>query len=109
MTPAKRPLKCNQFTTYKGHAGVAQRLKCLHDIQGLSWPKIAALEEFQGIPHSTLANIAKTGIVPKKWRHRFAGVGAVDNRQRISIHKENMESAAATIVRHIKPRAGSKS
>jgi hypothetical protein len=29
----------------------------------------------------------------------------VDDRPRISIHKENMESAAATIINHIKPRS----
>ena len=33
-----------------------------------------------------------------------SGVCAVNDRPRISIHEENMKSAAATIVKHVKPR-----
>jgi hypothetical protein len=94
----KRGTSKNGFIiAYGGHVGVSKRLKALHDIHGLSWPAISRLEDFKGIPPSTLNDIAKSGIVPKKWRHRFPGVGAVDNRPRRAIHLENMESAANTI------------
>lgn len=64
---------------------------------------MAALEKYQGIPHSTLSCIAKIGMVLKKCRPRFPGVVAIDNRLRITIHKESMESAATTIIKHVKP------
>lgn len=66
-------------------------------------PHTATLQDFQGIPHSTLANIPKTGVVPNKCRLRFPGVGAIDDRPRITIRKENMESSATTIIKPVKP------
>lgn len=93
-----------QNIAYEGHKGVQERLRSLYDVYELSWPVIAALDEFAGIPFSTLRDIYKTGIVPKKWRHRFPGVGAVDDRPRISIHKENMHSAAQTIFKNLHPQ-----
>ncbi|MHC4749236.1 MAG: hypothetical protein ACYTFW_05115 [Planctomycetota bacterium] len=83
--------------TYAGHAGASKRLKCLHDTYSLSWPAIAALDEYAGIPPSTLRDIAKKGIVPVKWRHRFPGVGAIDDRPRRAVNLDNMQSTANTI------------
>jgi len=37
------------------------------------------------------------------WCRRFPGVGAIDDRPRITIHKENMQAAAETIINHVKP------
>lgn len=53
---------------------VRERLNHLHDTVGLSWRKIAALDEFTnkdgvGIPPGTLCAIAK-GREPKKNEHR---------------------------------------
>jgi hypothetical protein len=48
---------------------VQERLNCLHEIGGLSWRRIAALEEYEGIPPGTLNAIAK-GREPKKLEHR---------------------------------------
>lgn len=41
------------------------RLNRLHDTQGLSWRKIAAMRQFSAIPHSTLRAIAVEGREPK--------------------------------------------
>ena len=92
---------------FKRHSDVADLLNQLHDYYELSWPKIADLPSINPpdqdqIPISTLAAIAHNKIVPKKWRSRF-GVGAIDNRQRISISKTRMESAAKSIKRNIDP------
>lgn len=46
-----------------------ERLSRLHDIGGLSWRKIAALDEYKGIPPGTLCAIAK-GREPKNNEHR---------------------------------------
>lgn len=94
-----------QNHAFKGHEGVQERLSTLHDCYDLSWPQIATLIEYQTIPISTLARIAKTGIVPKKHRHKFPSVGAVDDRNRVTINADDINSAAASIVRHIKPRS----
>ena len=100
-----KPPQPPAFHAFTGHKGVQERLNALHDCYGLSWPQIATLVEFQTIPISTLARIAKTGIVPKKHRHKFPGVGAVDDRNRVTINADDINSAAASIVRHIKPRS----
>lgn len=92
---------------FKGHKDVAERLRILHEYYEMSWPAIARLEEFQGppgddpIPASTLANIAETKKVPKKWRYKF-NLGAVDDRPRVTVHMHNTTSGATTINRHIK-------
>jgi len=95
---------------FKGHSEVAFLLKQLHRYYDLSWPKIANLPAInppglEKIPIATLVKISNTGVVPQKWRDHFLGVRAVDNRPRIAIHKEDMESAAETIVKHIKPES----
>ena len=87
---------------FSDHGEVADLLNHLHDYYDLSWPKIAELPtinppERRKIPIATLARIARTRVVPKKWRHRFRGIGPVDNRPRRAIHTENMKSAAETI------------
>lgn len=48
-----------------------QRLKSLRDTSMLSWRQIASQGEFEGIPAGTLATIAKTGKIPKKYRSVF--------------------------------------
>lgn len=91
---------------FESHKEVSELLNQLHDYYDLSWPKIAKLPAINPpgadqIPFSTLANIAKTGIVPAKWRDHFSGVGAVDSRDRITIRKDNMKSSARTITKHL--------
>jgi hypothetical protein len=48
---------------------IQARLNRLHDSGSLSWRKIAALPDYQGIPAGTLCAIAK-GREPKKKEHR---------------------------------------
>jgi hypothetical protein len=48
---------------------IVTRLNHLHDSQSLSWRKISARSEYQGIPAGTLCAIAK-GREPKKIKHR---------------------------------------
>lgn len=93
---------------FADHKAVKDLLIQLHDYYDLSWPQIAALPSINPpgeneIPFSTLAKIARIGIVPEKWRSRFPGVGAIDNRPRISIHKINMRSASQTIINNLTP------
>jgi len=97
MTPETK-----KTISYTGHKDATERLRLLHEYYELSWPQIARLEEYQGIPPSSLAKMAKSEIIMKKWRHRFPGVGAVDNRPRVAVHMHNTDSGARTINRHIK-------
>lgn len=94
---------------FSSHEDAAWFLNHLHDYHDLSWPKIAQLPSInppgeEPIPISTLANIAETGIVPKKWRPRFPGVKAIDKRQRISISKNEMQKAKLTIINNLEPK-----
>jgi hypothetical protein len=43
---------------------VRRRLIVLHDIYGLSWRKIAEIDEYKGIPFGTLCAIAKGYLIP---------------------------------------------
>jgi len=93
---------------YRDHGDAAHLLNTLHDYYNLSWPKIATLPTINPpgrdpIPVATLARIAETGIVPKKWRGHFPGVRAIDKRKRISISKTDMRKAANTIRNNIEP------
>ena len=87
--------------SFQGHEGVQQRLRVLREYYELSWPVIAALSEFQGIPPATLQRIKQTGVVPKKHRDKFEGVGAVDNRNRGAVNFDNMQSTANTLNKNI--------
>jgi hypothetical protein len=49
---------------------IQDELKRLHDTQGLSWRKIAALDAYSGIPAGTLCSIAKNGREPKNKKYR---------------------------------------
>lgn len=46
---------------------VSKAIKRLHDIQGLSYRKIALMPKYFPIPSGTIQSIATTGHVPKKW------------------------------------------
>ena len=48
---------------------IRERLKHLHDTQALSWRKIAALDDYRGIPAGSLCSIAG-GREPKSLDHR---------------------------------------
>lgn len=50
---------------------VRERLNELHDTYGLSWRKIASLDDYSGISAGTLCAIAKGYPVPKKWHAHF--------------------------------------
>lgn len=50
---------------------VQERLKVLHDTHGLSWRKIAALDEFAPIPAGTLCAVYNGEPVPHRWRARL--------------------------------------
>lgn len=87
------------------HAQVKELLNQLHDYYSLSWHKIAELPAINPpgedpIPFSTLIKIVNSRKVPLKWRARF-GIGAIDNRPRTMIHKENMRSTAQTLKNHV--------
>lgn len=43
----------------------AQRLNCLHDKEGMTWRKIAAMKEYRGIPAGSLCSFAKGNWEPK--------------------------------------------
>lgn len=84
--------------------GARLRLKWLHDVQGLSWRKIARRGEYSGVSHSTLRDIS-SGAEPstetcrlldirKTDRHRLhyeAGRGEEGEQKREEIKRE-MES-----------------
>lgn len=46
-------------------------MKYLHMVDKIPWRKIAVLEPYRGMPPGTLASIAKTGNVPRKWLRRL--------------------------------------
>ena len=48
---------------------IRARLNYLHDIEDKSWRKIAALDEYRGIPAGSLCSYAK-GRIPKNPEHR---------------------------------------
>lgn len=50
---------------------VSSELNRLHDTYGLSWRKIAVLDDYRGIPPGTLSSIAKGKPVPHKWLHQL--------------------------------------
>lgn len=50
---------------------VSKALSELHDTSGLSWRKIAKMDDYSGIPAGTLAAIAKGYPIPRKWHHRL--------------------------------------
>jgi len=70
--------------TFTDYEGIASALKSLHDTDGLSWPKIAALDE-NGPPPGTLHRIANDGYEPKKWREYF-GLPVLDVAPVCSVH-----------------------
>lgn len=110
------------------------RLQELHGSAGLSWRKIAALPEFAPLPPGTLCSWAKTGKLPRRWYARFGLVAYVPaplcavhgivhcydcetqivkpahkpkpkpRQPRISIRLDDPDSAARTILSHM--RAG---
>ena len=47
-----------------------ERLKKLHDIDGLSWRQIAQLPEYLGVPHGVIYNYAVMNIEPKNNKYR---------------------------------------
>jgi len=49
---------------------IRERLRHLHDTQALSWRKIAALDDYMGIPAGSLCSIAG-GREPKNLEHRM--------------------------------------
>ena len=48
-----------------------QRLVYMRSIDNMSYRQIASKGEFMGIPSSTIADIIKTGKIPKKYRKVF--------------------------------------
>ncbi len=82
-------------------AGIKKRLIVLHDIDGLSFPKIASRREFSPIPPSTLNSIYHGGPIPKKWNEKLNF--PPPRPPRISIRLDNPESAARSIEKHMDP------
>lgn len=83
-----------------GYATAKQAQKALiyyRDVLGHSYSKIAESAPWCEIPLGTISDIYHTGKVPRKWR----GLLGLKSRPRISIHKEDMNSAASTIYNNI--------
>lgn len=54
-------------------SAVRRRLNKLHKVDGLSWRKIAAMDEFRGVSHATLRDIAN-GANPSLETCRTLGI-----------------------------------
>lgn len=82
---------------------IRERLNHLHDTEGLSWRKIAALDEYKGIPAGSLCSYAY-GREPKKLEHRrILGLpmvieGIVGSRRYIVTIEEEEEGNDQTTV-----------
>lgn len=74
------------------------RLHALNTVDGLTWDKIALLDDFYGIPPGTLCDIHNTGKVPAKWRARLLPPVIAG---RVAVSKTNMPSAARTLVNNL--------
>lgn len=74
-----------------------EALKLLHDVLGYSYAKIAEEPPWCDIPLGTISDIKRTGKVPRKWR----SVLGLKSRPRVAIHKEDMTSAANTIMNNL--------
>jgi hypothetical protein len=81
------------------YAAIRKRIRRLHDIDGLSFPKIAALDEFSPIPPSTLNSIYHGGKIPKKWNDQLNY--PPPRPPRIAISLTDPTSAARTIKGHM--------
>lgn len=66
---------------------------------GLTWPEIAALDAFEGVPMGSLHYIYKTGKVSKLWRE-LLGVKP-SYPPRIAVSKVDMDKALASLVNNI--------
>jgi hypothetical protein len=86
------------FVSYKG---IRNRLRALHDSQGLSWPKIAARGEYSPIPMGTLYTIYRGGAIPKRWHEKLRY--PPPRPPRIAIRLDNPESAALSIQNNMRP------
>ena|SRR3990167_5569303 len=103
---------------------VSKELRSLKGTTGLTWRKIALLDDYSPIPAGTLSTIAKDGYIPRKWRLRLglpalapapvclkcgnvhvtkkcmANNGNGHRPRRVAIRIDNPESAARTIEKH---------
>jgi hypothetical protein len=84
------------FVTYEG---IRKQLRVLHDSKDLSWPKIAARDEYAPIPAGTLYDIYCGKLIPKKWHEQLRY--PKPRPPRISIRLDNPESAARSIQKHM--------
>ena len=94
MTSIPTPSRNGLFASPKQVQAHLQRLR---DKEHLTWTEIALRPVFCDIPVGTLHDIYHTGKVPRKWRPTLGLKG----RPRVAIHKEDMNSAANTIVNNL--------
>lgn len=100
---------------------VRSELSHLNMSIGMTWREIATLEQYSSIPPGTLCSIAKGASIPKKYRKQLGVIlpvpvipceicGEVHTknhpkprkpRARIAIRKDDMTSAARTIIKHL--------
>lgn len=74
------------------------RLHTLNVVNGVTWDKIALLDDFHDIPPGTLNDIYHSGKVPAKWRARLLPPVVAE---RVAVHKTDMTSAARTLVNNL--------
>jgi hypothetical protein len=108
---------------FRNSEAVIERLRELHGIQGLSWPKIAARAEYLPIPAGTLCSIYHGYPIPKKWRKDLGLPKLITRsachscgedhttkrckssnhkkRNRLSINLDNPGSAGKSIMKHM--------
>jgi len=86
--------------SFASEKAVQKELKKLHDDLGLAWTDIQQQwKTFEPIPGGTLSSIYHTGKVPHIWKDRLLKKRSYPPR--IAIHKEDMESAARSIVANL--------
>jgi hypothetical protein len=81
------------------HEGAWRIINWYRVIKHFTWQKIAETPAFLGIPPGTLHDIWTTRKVPRKYREQLG----IKSRPRIAIHKEDMWSAAWSIINNIEP------
>ena len=97
MEKGYRVRRTSLGTSFPTGKSVQKTLGHLHDVLGYSFIKIAQEPPWQGIPLGTIHKMYRTGKVPTKWKRQLG----VHTRQRLSISKENMTSAALSIYNNI--------
>lgn len=91
-----QPLSSLPFTTSET---ICKRISWLRYTSELSYPLIAARDEFWPIPAGTIQQIYETGNIPHKWKPRLRW--RTDKpRNRCSINLDDPKSAAQTIIAH---------